>query len=221
MPSYHPGALYESCQLLAERGRVLGVQVYVVVPAVQAEHNGFIGRTAGQIVLELYLELLHLLPPNIMRHPSRSLFAADLLLRRLRLISSRRVRPAGWSRHAMIWPDLSAAVSGWSIEIRPDAETGLMTVTARTRRVRHLRQSTAENPRRSGSSQLPDESAKARQDSYWARPCQPVMAEYYERTQGASIQLINVMHSSCTIELSFSCCRPLYWCSHGRCDERR
>ncbi len=83
MPSYHPGALYESCQLLAERGRVLGVQVYVVVQAVQAERNGFIGRTAGQIVLELYFELLHLLPPNMLRHPSRSLFAADLLLRRL------------------------------------------------------------------------------------------------------------------------------------------
>ena len=66
MPSCQPGPLYESCQLLAEGGRVLGVQVYLVLPAVHAEHNGFIGRTAGQIVLELYFELLHLIPPSIM-----------------------------------------------------------------------------------------------------------------------------------------------------------
>jgi hypothetical protein len=64
MASNQPGSLHESCQLLAEGGRVLGVQVYLVLPAVHAERHGFIGRTAGQIVLELYFELLHLRPPK-------------------------------------------------------------------------------------------------------------------------------------------------------------
>jgi hypothetical protein len=64
MPSYQPGPLYKSSQLLAEGGRVLGVQVYLVLPAVHAEHNRFIGGTAGQIVLQLYFELLHLAPPK-------------------------------------------------------------------------------------------------------------------------------------------------------------
>ena len=48
---------------------MLGVQVYLVIPAIQAERNGFIGRTACQVVLKLYFDFLHLFPPNIMRQP--------------------------------------------------------------------------------------------------------------------------------------------------------
>jgi hypothetical protein len=69
MPRSQPGPHYESCQLLAEAGSVLGIQVYLVIPAIHAEHKGFVGRTAGQIVLELYFDFLHLFPPNIMRQP--------------------------------------------------------------------------------------------------------------------------------------------------------
>ena len=64
MPWYGPGPLDEGCQLPAEGGRVLGVQVYLVIAAVDAERKGFVGRTAAQIVLELDFDLLHLFPPE-------------------------------------------------------------------------------------------------------------------------------------------------------------
>ena len=46
---------------------MLGIQIYLIVPAVHAEQNSFIGWTASQVVLELYVESLHLLaiPANI------------------------------------------------------------------------------------------------------------------------------------------------------------
>ena len=39
-------------ELLAERGGVLGVQVDLVVRTVEAEPDGLLGRTAGQVVLQ-------------------------------------------------------------------------------------------------------------------------------------------------------------------------
>jgi hypothetical protein len=41
---------------------VLSIQIYLVAPAVHAKHNSFIGWTPSQVVLELHIEPLHLLP---------------------------------------------------------------------------------------------------------------------------------------------------------------
>jgi len=79
MPWYQPGPLYETCQLLAKAGRVLGIQLYFVLPAVHAEQEGSVGRTAGQIALELYLDLLHLFPRISCDNPRHSRLAAVLL----------------------------------------------------------------------------------------------------------------------------------------------
>jgi len=61
---------------------VVSIQIYLIVPAVHAEHNSFIGWTASQVVLELHIEPLHLLPipAGIMRQPQFFMVFADLLL---------------------------------------------------------------------------------------------------------------------------------------------
>jgi hypothetical protein len=69
MPRDQPGPRHEGGKLPAEGGSVLGVQVYLVIPAVHAERKGLVGRAAGQIVLELDFDLLHCFPPDIMRQP--------------------------------------------------------------------------------------------------------------------------------------------------------
>lgn len=62
---------------------MLGIQIYLVVPAVHAEQNSFIGWTASQVVLELHIEPLHLLPipADITWQPQLFVVFTHLLLR--------------------------------------------------------------------------------------------------------------------------------------------
>ena len=61
---------------------MLGIQIYLVVPAVHAEQNRFIRWTASEVVLELHIEPLHLLPipVDITRQPQLFMVFTDLLL---------------------------------------------------------------------------------------------------------------------------------------------
>lgn len=61
---------------------MLSIQIYLVVPAVHAKHNSFIGWTASQVVLELHIEPLHLLPipADITWQPQLFIVFTDLLL---------------------------------------------------------------------------------------------------------------------------------------------
>jgi hypothetical protein len=63
---YPPGVLHKGCQTTPKVGRVLGTQVKLVCRAFQRELNRLVGRAAGQIVLQLYLEPLHRFPPERM-----------------------------------------------------------------------------------------------------------------------------------------------------------
>lgn len=62
---------------------MLSIQIYLVVPAVHAKHNSFIGWTASQVVLELHIEPLHLLPipADITWQPQLFVVFTHLLLR--------------------------------------------------------------------------------------------------------------------------------------------
>jgi hypothetical protein len=61
-----PGMLNKRRKPTAKVVRVLGAQVKLVRRAFQRELNRLVRRTAGQIVLQLYLEPLHRLPPRRM-----------------------------------------------------------------------------------------------------------------------------------------------------------
>ena len=44
--------LYKGCELLAERGGVLGIQVDLIVGALEGKPHRLLGRAAGQIVFQ-------------------------------------------------------------------------------------------------------------------------------------------------------------------------
>jgi hypothetical protein len=59
-----PGMLDKRRKPTAKVVRVLGAQIKLVRRAFQHELNRLVGGTAGQVVLQLYLETLHYLPPK-------------------------------------------------------------------------------------------------------------------------------------------------------------
>jgi hypothetical protein len=64
-PAVHPPrAINKRRQPAPQVGRVLGAQIKLIRRAFQRELNRLVGRAAGQVVLQLYLKPLHLLPPR-------------------------------------------------------------------------------------------------------------------------------------------------------------
>jgi hypothetical protein len=62
------GVLEIGCELLAERGSVLGVQIDLIIGAVEGESHRLLRRAAGQIVFEGYRYFLgHLYLPGFYR----------------------------------------------------------------------------------------------------------------------------------------------------------
>jgi hypothetical protein len=61
-----PGVLDKGRQPTPKVGGMLGAQIKFVRRPFQRELNRLVGRAAGQIVLQLYLEPLHRLPPERM-----------------------------------------------------------------------------------------------------------------------------------------------------------
>ena len=64
-PLWHqPGTFHEGCEPVAEVRGMPRVQVELVGSAIDTELHGLIGRAAGEIVLQLYFDLLHCFPPS-------------------------------------------------------------------------------------------------------------------------------------------------------------
>jgi hypothetical protein len=59
-----PGMLDKRREPTAKVVRMLGAQIKLVRRAFQHELNRLVGRTAGQVILQLHLEPLHYLPPK-------------------------------------------------------------------------------------------------------------------------------------------------------------
>jgi hypothetical protein len=61
-------------ELLAERGGVLGVQVDLIIGAVEREPDGLVGWAAGQVVLQddaYFLDHIFTFPPSTVPAPYR------------------------------------------------------------------------------------------------------------------------------------------------------
>jgi len=54
--------LHKRSKLAAELAGMPGIQVYLVLGAVQTEPHGLIGGTASEIILQMHFEPLHYIP---------------------------------------------------------------------------------------------------------------------------------------------------------------